>query len=464
MPPRKPNILLIVLESTRASHLSCYGYSRQTTPNLDRLAEEGVLYEHAISVAPWTLPSHASLFTGLHTSQHGATFDHPRLGDQFLTLATVLRQHGYHTAAFSTNPWVDKPLGFDQGFETFRMAKRSMEWLAPLFPNETFPEKVFRAVLDPWYPASRQNNRLMKKWIESVRNGDRPFFAYTLYFDPHYPLRPRQPYAAEFLGPAYRRWWRINKDPDRYMAGAARISDDDFEILKGLYDSRIASMDDTIGSFLEFLRHSGLLDNTLVFVIADHGENLGEHGLMSHQYSLHETLIHVPLIIRYPERFTPGRRFSGLVQSTEIFTTVLDVLGIDRNDLATEARGRSLVPEMLSEQALPYVISEYLAPNLERMRRLYSGTDLSRYDRTLRAIRTETHKLIWASDGRHELYDLATDPGEESNLIDDRPELLTELSAQMQDWSQAIQVSEVAESTHEMEEVVVARLRDLGYL
>lgn len=461
-----PNILLIVLESTRASHLSCYGYDRPTTPYLDQLAAEGVLYEQAISPASWTLPAHSCLFTGLYTSQHGTDFDQPQLNPQIMTLAEMLQQRGYCTAAFSTNPWVNQKLGFSRGFQTFRWAKRTLEWLSPLIPTETKIEKVIRYALDFWRPLSLRNNHLLQKWIAEAQSHRQPFFAYTLYFDPHYPLRPRPPYAAQFLGERYKRWWRVNKDPDRYMAGAVQMTHEDFEILKGLYDSRLASMDAILGQFVDFLRRTGLLDNTLLFVVADHGENLGEHALMSHQYCVYETLIHVPLIIRYPPLFPAGLRISPQVQTLEIFTTIMDVVGIERQEIVNHVSGRSLVPAKLVDNPLPFAISEYLVPNLDRMQRLYPHKDLSHYKRALRAIRREGYKYIWTSDGQPELYDLTIDSGETNNLVNQKTPLAKELQAQLDKWLTSIQkLSPAQQPAANIDDAVVTqRLRDLGYL
>ncbi|MEW5988260.1 MAG: sulfatase [Chloroflexota bacterium] len=466
MPRKKPNILLIALESTRFDHLSCYGYQRPTTPNIDQVAAEGVLYERAISPAPWTLPSHACLFTGLHTSQHGTNFNNPRLNPDLMTLAETLAAHGYRTGAFSTNPWINETLNFNKGFDTFRWAKRAFEWLAPIFPRETILEKVVRYVQDYWRPPSLRNNVLIEKWVKEAQASDQPFFAYTMYYDPHYPLRPRPPYAKQYLGEKYGRWLRVNKDPDRYMAGAVQMTEEDFEILRGLYDSRIASMDDIIGRLVKSLRGMGILDDTMLILIADHGENFGEHNLMSHQYCVYDTLVHVPLIIRYPARFPTGLRVQGQVQSTELFTTILDVAGIDRQAVKNDLRGRSLVPDELAvAPPLPYAISEYLVPNLERMQRLFAKYNWQQYDRAVRSLRREDYKYIWTSDDRPELYDLKADPGETNNLAAAQPELAAEMQGQMDEWLASINQSDrSAQPVQELSEDVLERLKDLGYL
>lgn len=462
-----PDILLLVLESTPATHLSCYGYHRSTTPHLDQFATEGVLYEQAISAAPWTLPSHASLFTGLYTSQHGTHFGNPYLRNDLLTLAEMLQQRGYATAAFTTNDWVNEKFGFDRGFETFRWAKRTLEWLNPLFPAETRLEKVIRYLRDPVYAIGYRNNRLLQDWITRTRREGRLFFAYTLYFDPHYPYRPQLPYARQFLKGQSRPWWRINLDPDRYMAGAVEMSAEDLEVLRALYDSRLASTDAILGQFLDYLRRSGALDDTLIFIVADHGENLGEHGLMSHQYCVYDTLVQVPLIIRYPPLFEAGQRASDQVQTLEIFTTIMDILGIAKSEIPNDVRGRSLVPKKLAGDPLPYAISEYLVPNLARMRRLYPNCDINRYDRGLRAIRQNDYKSIFAFNGQCELYDLKTDPGETQNLAAQKPDLVQEMRSRLNDWLASVGATDDeglgGEDEADIDPQVVKRLQDLGY-
>jgi arylsulfatase A-like enzyme len=463
-----PDILLLVLESTPVTHLSCCGHHRPTTPHLDQFAAEGVLYEQAISAAPWTLPSHAGLFTGLYTSQHGTHFGNPYLRNDLVTLAEMLQQRGYATAAFATNDWVNEKFGFGRGFETFRWAKRTLEWLKPLFPAETRLEKTVRYLRDPVYPIGHRNNRLLQDWITRTRRRGRPYFAYTLYFDPHYPYRPQFPYARQFLRGQSRPWWRINLDPDRYMAGAVKMSAEELEVLRGLYDSRLASTDATLGRFLDYLRRCGIMDDTLIFIVADHGENLGEHGLMGHQYCVYDTLVRVPLTIRYPPLFEAGQRVSDQVQTLEIFTTIMDILGIAKSEIPNDVRGRSLVPEKLADDPLPFAVSEYLVPNLVRMRRLYSGYDIARYDRSLRAIRQNGYKFISTSDGQSELYDLNADPGETQNLAPQNPVLVQEMQSRLSNWLASVratvEVEPEREDVPDVDPMVVKRLQDLGYL
>ncbi|MCO5205663.1 MAG: sulfatase-like hydrolase/transferase [Anaerolineae bacterium] len=466
MQQRQPNILMLTLESTPASHVSCYGYARQTTPHIDRFAAEGALYEQAIAPACWTLPAHASLFTGLYPSQHGTHFGNPFLSKDVVTIAELLQRRGYATAAFTTNDWVNERFGFDRGFETFRWSKRTMEWLKSLFSAETKAEKVIRYARDPFYPVGHRNNKLIKAWIKQSRQTGRPFFAYTLYFEPHYPYRPHYPYAREFLKDTQRPWWRVNMDPDRYMAGAATMTADDFEVINGLYDSRLAGTDAIIGRLLDDLRQDGILDDTIVIIVADHGENLGEHQLMSHQYCVYDTLAHIPLIIRYPRLFPAGMRITETVQSLELFTTIIDIIGIDREEIPNQVLGRSLVPENIADKPLPFAVTEYLVSNLARMKRLYPDKDLSRYDRQLRAIRQDGWKAIFASSGTAELYHVTEDAGEIHDLADVHPEHLARLQTLLQDWLLAVGAPQTIAANGSKEELdadLVKRLQDLGY-
>lgn len=472
MKKARPNILLLVLESTPASHLSGYGYDRLTTPHLDEFASDSVLYEQAISPASWTLPSHASLFTGLYVSQHGTHFGNPYLSNDLVTLAELTRNLGYETAAFNTNDWVNEKFGFDRGFNTFRWSKRTMEWLTPLFPGETKLEKVIRYLRDPIYPIGHRNNKLLKDWISQIQRDGRPFFAYTLYYDPHYPYRPHFPYASRFLKEFDRSqpWWRTNLDPDKYMSGAVEMSPENLEVLNALYDSRLAGTDAVLGRFFDFLRQAGILDDTIVFVVADHGENLGDHGLMSHQYCVYDSLVHVPLIVRYPPLFEAGRRVHTQVQTLEIFTTIMDILGVSKDDIPNKALGRSIIPEKLEDNGDNHpsiTISEYLAPNLAKMRRLYGEYDVDRYDRSLRAIRHDGYKAIFSSDGQSELYDLRADPAEAHDLAHEMPDVLQEMRLLLDGWLAQIQIADDEHldgaEADEIDPAVIKRLQDLGY-
>jgi arylsulfatase A-like enzyme len=262
-------------------------------------------------------------------------------------------------------------------------------------------------------------------------------------------------------------WWRTNLDPDRYMAGAVQMSKAEMDVLTALYDSRLASTDAMVGQLIEYLRRENILDETLIIIVADHGENLGEHGLMSHQYCVYDTLAHVPLIIRYPPLFPAGQRVPDQVQTLELFTTIMDILAVDQSKVPNDVHGRSLIPEKLALHPLPFAVSEYLVANLARMRRLFPDHDIDRYDRGLRAIRRDDWKAIFASDGDIELYNLAIDPQETLNLAVQRPDLVREIQAQLNDWLASVGMASTGpagkDEEADLDPVVVKRLQDLGY-
>jgi arylsulfatase A-like enzyme len=281
---------MIVMDATRADHLSCYGYQRGTTPNIDRIAAEGVIYEQAISPAPWTLPAVASLFTGLYVSQHGTHASHQYLDTHFLTLAELLRSRGYRTALFPNVVWIDEPFGLHRGFDTYGLPGR-LPLFDRLFKRVTMIERVYRHLIgSPYESATRDTNRRIKEWLTTKFEDAVPFFIYVHYGNPHLPHRFREPYTALFLGDRSAEAKKVNQDPHRYMAGQVNMSEEEFEILKALYDGEIAYLDSMLNQVFELLRKRGILDDTLLIITTDHGKNIGDHGLMGHLFCLYDTL------------------------------------------------------------------------------------------------------------------------------------------------------------------------------
>jgi arylsulfatase A-like enzyme len=455
---------MIVMDATRADHLSSYGYQRSTTPNIDRIAAEGAIYEQAISPAPWTLPAVASLFTGLYASQHGTHASHQYLDTHFLTLAELLRSRGYRTALFPNVVWIDEPFGLHRGFDTYGLPGR-LPLFDRLFKRVTIIEKAYRRLFGrPYESATRDTNRRIKEWLTTEFEDGVPFFINVHYGNPHLPHRFREPYTALFLGHLGAEAKKVNQDPHRYMAGQANMTEEDFEILKALYDGEIAYLDSMLNQVFELLRERGILDDTLLIITADHGENIGDHGLMAHQYCLYDTLIHVPLIIRYPRLFAAGHREKSQVQTHEIFTTIMDILGIEKEEVVNDVRGRSLIPAKIAAQPLPFAISEDPAPNLAPFRRKCPGFDPSKFDRRLRAVRCDGYKYVWASDGRHELYNLVKDPHELENLIQTQAEKAEALQEKLDNWLESIDQPESGEMTLEVDDEIKDRLKALGYL
>jgi arylsulfatase A-like enzyme len=461
---QRPNIILIEIDATRHDHLSCYGYHRRTTPNIDRLAEEGVLYEQAISPASWTLPSNASLFTGLYPSQHGTGISHQQLAPHLTTIAEVLDGQGYQTARFSSNVWVSPTFGFMRGFRQFP-AIRGPWSKVPLITRRRSPlGKVFAHLVGlKGGRLSRWTNQAIDRWLSSGNDPNAPFFMFVLYGDPHLPYVFHKPFTYDYLGDRVAQARRVNQDPHRYMAGKVEMGPEDFEILAALYDGELSYVDQKIGDLVDMLRRHGILDDTLLVITSDHGENIGDHGLLAHQYCVYDSLIHVPLIIRYPERFPAGQRITAQVQTHDLFRTILDLLDLDPGVVPNPLQDYSLLPEAITANPRPYTVAEDLDPNLRRIRRVFPDFDASVFDRELRALRTDEYKFVWASDGRYELYNLRQDPQELNNRIKAEPGVAKRLRAELDDWLASVNRSQMEALEPELEEAVVERLKALGY-
>ncbi len=451
----KPNVLLIILDAVRPDHLSCYGYGRKTSPNIDDLAKDGVLFEHAISPSGWTPPAHASLFTGLFPSQHGLQHGSLHLNQRFPTVAEILRSSGYKTIGISNNPWVSHATGLDRGFEIFHEVYYRK---GSLFETFRFAiQKLLAIIGNTDDDGAHRTNHLALTYLSQQGREGRPFFIFINYLESHLPYNVPRPYATLFGKPAR---GGINQDWRQYVSGRVVMGADDFENLKSLYDGAIAYLDAKIEELLSCLRQREMLDETVVIITSDHGDNFGDHGLMGHELGLYDSLLRIPLIIRYPPLFPAGRRVTQQVQLLDIFTTILEILDHE----GVETQGRSLLPERLKANPRRFAVAEQSRPSLEVFTKRFPEFDPSPYDRELRAIRAEDHKYIWASDGRDELYDIRADPGEKENLISMQPEKAQELRQMLEEWLRGFTSYQAEEGAMEMDEITRERLRGLGYI
>ncbi|MEE8525820.1 MAG: sulfatase [Thermoanaerobaculia bacterium] len=416
----RPNVFLIVIDTLRADHLSCYGYGRETSPNIDRLAAQGILYEQSISAASWTFPAHASLFTGLFPRDHGATSQTRTLEASFDTLAELLKTAGYRTAGFSNNVWTHDASGLKQGFEEFR----------EMWHQQVVEDKGI-SFDDPAYDmGAALTTEEIFGWLDGAGDGERPFFVFVNYFEPHLPYRPTQPFDDEFLpsgaDPRQVRKLRSFYSPREYAyildIPWVRVEEKELEILTALYDGEIAYVDSILGVLVDGLRSRGLLDDTLLVITSDHGEHLGEHHMLDHKLSLYDPLLRVPLILWNPKRIPAGVRVESQVQAHDVFGTILDFGGVPRESAPrlpfADAGERSTFAELAYPRIFLDAIDREL-PGLDSRTR--------RFARSLKAVRGPRYKLIAGSDGRTELYDIGADPGESHDLADELPEVVAEL-------------------------------------
>jgi len=373
----RPNIILIVLDTTRVDRLGCYGYHRQTSPNLDKLAAESVIYTKAIATSSWTLPSHASLFTGKFTSSHGARYDPegplniaeaidgPKswkkycargLAKDELTLAMILKDAGYATAGVVGGPWLKRVFGLDKGFDYYDDTEISTL-------NGRLAQQVTEGAVN---------------MIEKLNNKE--FFLFLNYFDPHYPYTPPKKFASSFMP--------INLD-------LIDMKKPNIEEVNALYDAEILYMDHYIGRLIKRLKKDDLYDNTLIIVAADHGELLGEHNLFHHGLYLSQQEIHIPFFLKYPKGEVSPDRNNLYVQLTDILPMICERLAI---------RAPENIQGAVPSQSQHPIISE-----------TYPLSFLTT-DGHWRALFKDDFKFHWNSKAKHMLHNLKNDPAEDKNL------------------------------------------------
>ncbi len=452
-----PNLLLVVMDAVRASSLEVYGCDRPTSPFLREFAETACTYERAHATSCWTLPSHASMFTGLDADDHRVGTDRWSL-DQVATptLAEHLRERGYATVAASANPWVGQAFGFGRGFDSFIES-----WRAGSLPDLTSdalrtgrvsaadrarriaaagPAAIVSAVPAAAMAARRRSGhsasgQLTRRLVHAFASaGDRPVFGFINLLDAHLPRRPPARHrAAVDASPAR------SPHPWEYAGGLAEPPDR--AALLALYHASVRQSDEQVGRLVTAVDRVSRRP-TMIVITADHGENVCDHGLMDHQFSLHQTVLHVPLLVRAPDRAGAGSRSSGLVSLSDVFELV----------------GEGRQPPQRTSVSAAYLQAQ---PPIERLRARYPRGSFDRLDRRLRAVvHDDGHKLIWASDGAHEAYDLTVDPTEIRNLWPN-PDLAEQLDRLApSDLAAAPGTPAVTGDDHNTE----AALRALGYL
>jgi arylsulfatase A-like enzyme len=485
-----PNVVVILVDTTRADRLSCYGHARQTTPCIDALARESMVYTQAISPGAWTPPSHASIFTGTYASRHGVDRTHPYLDTPMTTLPEYLRGRGYRTYGISSNYWISTATCYDRGFDVFyqswqllqagvnpaleRQRRRDPGYTPPPAPlGDRLRAAVNRADAAFWRTCcspfmaidmgAARVNRVVRRWMGQWARREQPFFAFIHYLEPHLPYRPPTRYVRRYLSEREARRARtVNQNALKYIGGRAVVGADDMELLGRLYDAEISYTDQCIGELVDGLRTTGLLDDTLLVLTSDHGENLGEHGLMDHMFSVHEPIVRVPLIVRFPGG-TPRGQDAGLVQTLDVFPTVVAALDDAAAPVAEQFQGAPL-PPLGPRREFAVTELNQVQPPIETIARRYPGFDWRVYDRSLCALRTATHKYVQGSDGREELYALDADPGETRDLSAADPALTAEMRGRLAAWRASFTPAAIDGAAPELDSEIRRRLHDLGYI
>ncbi|RJS73799.1 hypothetical protein CW710_02815 [Candidatus Bathyarchaeota archaeon] len=398
-----PNVVLVVMDVQRADNLHCYGYPRDTSPNIDRVAAEGTVFLRCISPGVWTLPSHASMFTGRYVYGHGVGASYTYKPVERFTLTEILRASGYRTVGFCNRGhwWARYGIRDDRGFDEFYGVtfKTTEEWVEV---------------------GSSKTIDLAISWLERFPH-DRPFFMFINCLEPHLPYVPPEEFRRRFAGGlSLEEAGRLQPNVWLVRMGYEHVSERRWRILRDLYDGETACLDRRLGKFFNYLEEKGLIDETLIIITSDHGDEQGEHypPHIAHQLHLYQPGIHVPLIVRYPDLFPQGLKTDKLVQTLDIYPTILEVLSVEDKDVWIQSQGLSLLKVVRGEAERGYALSEHQRPLLsfERMLRNDPSYDFRRWDRRIKALIVGDYKYIWSSDGRDELYNLREDPGETRNL------------------------------------------------
>lgn len=416
----QPNIILLVLDTVRARELEIYGSERQTMPELSEFAQEATVFERAYTNAPWTLPAHASLFTGQLPSEHGCYGADPKFEPDVETIPEKLSSNGYETYAVSNNIWISDHFGFDKGFDVFykqwQLFRESRD-LGHIMKRVSSDRKDLQTVkefmkgnpvtniLDAFYGKFlyRRHDfgakRSVADSISLLSNATDPYFLFVNFMEAHAPYMPREE-AKEFLGDAedidLDRYSELSTQGKHYHLGDLEVSDHDFEVLRAMYNAELRYLDRQIGQFFDKLDSKGLFEDTMVVIVGDHGENIGDHNLMEHRFSLADTLLHVPLIIQYPDGYEPNH--------------ISPENPIDFRDLAAEIS--SVAGEELSNIDNSPVIAEYLdttyTPESKEPDLPFEG---SVYDKQLLSAISKYNKVVFSDRGEVSAYELNT--GEE---------------------------------------------------
>lgn len=404
--PTRPNLLFVSIDTLRADHCSLYGYPRPTTPRLDRLAGDGVVFENAYAPMATTAPSHATMFTGLLPRRHGVLKNGHVLGPRHRTLAETLAREGYSAHAVVSSFVLDRRFGVLQGFGSYDDEFSGQASQHPADGDEAGGSSAFNQ------PADRATEKALR-WLAAAGYLGRerpaaPFFLWLHLFDPHAPYAPpdvfRRPFAPADEGDAH----------------AAMLAS---------YDGEIRFADASLGELLDGLARAGILDDTLVVATADHGEGLMTHGHQDHGIHLYEEAVRVPLLFRWRRGLPRAARLRPPVSLADIAPTVLELIGVP--DRAVRSDGESLAPLIRGEQPGDPRRAIFLE------RRHYDAERVGGFEvrGSKTGVRIGAHKYIEApEESSYELFDLAADPGEQHNLVRARPREAAALERVLAEW------------------------------
>ncbi|MHC4158932.1 MAG: sulfatase family protein [Planctomycetota bacterium] len=426
---KKPNVILISIDTTRNDHCSVSAYQHDTTANLNILAKEGTSFTTAYAPSAATGPSHATMFTALYPMEHRVLKNGLKLSPEYPTIAQYLKAQGYQTAAVVSSFVLDSKFGYAQGFSFF---DDNIEVSASSTQKKDWKGHKLERGFD-----QRANYTTPKviRWLQEHRDPTRPFFFFLHYWDPHAPYDPPEPFASRFAP----------KNPSHHLYTTI-----------GMYDGEIAFSDYEIGKLLTAIKQMKLEENTLVVITSDHGEGLMQHWHMGHTIHLYEEAVRVPLIFHWPNHIPQGRTITAPVGLISLAPTILDLIGINpgdgpfrRQSLANAIRGQTT----LNPNRPVFIYRSH-----------FEGEQVKLYwiEGEKFAVRIGKWKYIEGKKEKtKELFDLSKDPREQTNLYSDIPKRSAELASILNEWQQAYTKADAVPA--KIAEEDLEALKTLGY-
>jgi arylsulfatase A-like enzyme len=450
---KPPNVLIVLWDTVRADRLSIYGYERPTTPRMAAFAEEAAVYEHAWSPGIWTLAAHAAVFTGMPVESTGADERWLWLDGTHTTMAEHFHGNGYDTFSFAANALLASDTNLVQGFRVVfntwqgRIRERARRLtLAKLIPGDRSNELApgwrppdHGATNAEWAKAEYKEAAPViaegfLKWLEVRPQPEQPFFAYLNMMEAHTPRIPSMAARKAVIGDDALIQKGLEVDAGHinlhfYNFGKHDYSDGELLAINAVYDATLRDLDDATADLMDELAGRGVLEDTIVVLTSDHGENLGDHHLFNHRFAMHDSLLHVPLLIHYPKGLEPGRH-SDPVSTVDLFATLCALTGLQCPESAIASHSL-LVPR-------PEAPVAYMAMPLEReirtVKAVHPDVEVGPWLRTGHATVIDGHKLVQWQGGHQDVFDLRADPGEAHPLLQDSSATFSQLSGRLDAW------------------------------
>lgn len=462
------NVILIIVDALRARNLSCYGHTKKTSPNIDKLASEGVLFENAYSCINTTDPSLLTMYTGKFPKSHGVVRHAAMMKEEDLKkiesqifLAELLKKEGFSTLAIDwLGRWHKRGFDYYSGVESSSPLTKLRKFV---FNKKKYitclPTPIYSFLLRMVPEKFEDAKSVTKKAISTIRDHkEKNFFLFVHYWDTHSPFGPPKNKGVRYNGPVLD---KIKNDKRREYVKHLIEDSGGLEELLDKYDNAISTVDKEIGRMISMLENLDILDNTLIIITADHGESLQEHNIFFDHHGLYDESIHVPLIFVHPS-LLKGKRITGFVQHIDLLPTILDHLDIDTE---LEFDGKSLMPLIFDDNL---ELHSYVFAEEAHVQRKY-------------AIRNGKFKYIVSDSEKgaicrycgtihgdfEELYDLEKDPSESNNIVKDSPDIVKDFNEKLKEIRERGGATEIKKNkvrTSDEDQEVLDRLKDLGYV